>query len=416
MKKKVRAEILAIGDELLYGQVRDTNSHWISLQLADIGVSVVRRTTVGDDEESMMEAFRQAESNADIVLITGGLGPTSDDLTKPLLSSYFGCGMALVPEALDAVKAYFERRGRELTDTNIQQAYLPTKCEYVSNPVGTAPGMWFHENGCYWMSMPGVPHEMERMMVDFVIPRIKKLFELPVIHHQMVRTVGIGESWLSDRTKDWEQNLPTNIKLAYLPFPGEVHLRLTAVADTGEIAKNSVEIQLKTLVPLIGDYIYSLDQEPLQVVVGRLLKERMQTVAFAESCTGGYIAHLITSVGGSSDYFNGGIIPYHNDFKASVLGVLPDTLNEFGAVSENTVIEMAQQVRKKFSSSYGVASSGIAGPGGGSAEKPVGTVWIACATEDGVFTKLLRLTEERMLNIRLTGIGALNLLRQCILK
>ncbi len=415
MIRIVKAEILAIGDELLYGQIQDTNSFWISQELDKIGVKVVRRTTVGDDREAMLHAFSQAEEAADIILITGGLGPTRDDLTKPLLAEYFNCELAIVPEALEAVRQLFERRGRELTPTNELQAQLPTKCQYVPNEVGTAPGMWFEEKGKVWMSMPGVPHEMKRLMSNYVLPRIKRLFDLPVIYHKLVKTVGIGESWLSDLIKDWESALPDHVGLAYLPSIGEVKLRLTATSTTFEEAEREVDEQIERVRPLIGKYIYGYNQDQLHTVVGHHLSQKGESIALAESCSGGYIAHLITSVPGSSGYFKGGMVPYHNEAKEYLLGVKRETLSSKGAVSEETVIEMAKGIKDKFNADYGLSSSGIAGPDGGSSEKPVGTVWIACANKDGVRTKLLKLTQDRALNIHLTAVYALNLLRRCIL-
>ena len=413
--QEVKAEILAIGDELLYGQVLDTNSHWISQELDLIGVRVVRRTTVGDNREAILKAFAEAENRADIIIMTGGLGPTNDDLTKPLLAEYFNCNIELVPEALEAVRTFFEKRGRELTPLNTLQAHLPTKCTYVPNELGTAPGMWFFENGKIWMSMPGVPHEMKKLMTDHVLPRIKQQFKLPTIYHHVIKTVGIGESWLADLIKDWESNLPSHIKLAYLPSLGQVRLRLTAFGDTLSELEQDVALQVEMLMPIIEKYVYGFGTITLEEAVGKMLRERNQKVAFAESCSGGYISHLITSIAGSSDYFQGGIIPYHNHFKNRILGVNSGTLEEFGAVSEPTVIQMCEHVRKMFDADYGLASSGIAGPGGGWAEKPVGTVWIACATGEKTVTKKLQLTQDRMLNIQLTAVAVLNLLRICIL-
>ncbi|WP_304516531.1 competence/damage-inducible protein A [Cecembia rubra] len=412
--KEVKAEILAIGDELLYGQIMDTNSHWISQELDKIGVRVVRRTTVGDNRESILSAFESAEKRADIILMTGGLGPTNDDLTKPLLAEYFNCEIKLVPEALEAVRIFFERRGRELTHLNKLQAHLPTKCTYIPNELGTAPGMWFHEKGKIWMSMPGVPHEMKKLMTDQVIPRLKEIFPLPHIYHKVIKTVGIGESWLADLIKDWEANLPPHIRLAYLPSLGQVRLRLTAFGSNTKELEQEVEQELKKLNPLIDKYIYGYNQETLEEAIGRLLKLHGKNVAFAESCSGGYISHLVTTVPGSSDYFQGAIIPYHNEFKNNILGVENDVLKKFGAVSEETVIQMAENVRKLFRSDIGLSSSGIAGPSGGTDEKPVGTVWIACAMEKKTLTKKLLLTQDRMLNIQLTAVAVLNLLRLCL--
>ncbi len=411
----IKAEIISIGDELLYGQVVDTNSHWISRQLDQIGVKVVRKTTIGDNALDILSAFKHAEQRANIILITGGLGPTQDDLTKPLMAEYFNCEIKLVPEAKESLQKFFAQRGKELTHLNELQAHLPTKCTYVPNKMGTAPGMWFEENGCVWMSMPGVPHEMKNLMKEFVLPKINSLYELPRIYHKVIKTVGIGESWLADLIREWEAQLPEHIKLAYLPSLGEVKLRLTAFGmDLGKL-QQEVQEQIDKVLPKISPYVYGYDQDSLETVVGRLLKGNNKKVALAESCTGGYISHLITSIAGSSEYYNGSIIPYHNEFKAEELGVKKSTLENHGAVSEETVTEMAQLVREKFKADFGMASSGIAGPGGGTPEKPVGTVWIACATPNQVITKRLQLGEERMLNIQRTAVGALNLLRKVIL-
>ncbi len=276
--------------------------------------------------------------------------------------------------------------------------------------------MWFKQNGAVWMSMPGVPHEMKKLMTDFVLPELKKLFELPIIYHKLIKTVGIGESWLADLLRDWEKNLPDHIKLAYLPSLGEVKLRLTAMGDNFDFLVKDVEEQIQKSLPLISPYIYGYDMDSLQGVIGSLLKNKNKTVALAESCSGGYISHLITSIAGSSAYFNGAIVPYQNQFKISELGVNEDTLYNMGAVSEETVKEMARNVRKKFNADFGLSTSGIAGPAGGSDEKPVGTVWLACDYEGNTVTKKLQLSNERDINIHFTAVSALNLLRICINK
>lgn len=414
--KLVKAEIIAIGDELLYGQIMDTNSHWISQELDLVGVKVVRKTTVGDNRNDILDAFSKAEKRADLVLITGGLGPTQDDLTKPLLAEFFECAIQEVPEAVAAITQFFKRRGREMTPLNVLQGHLPACCEYVPNEVGTAPGMWFERNGTYWMSMPGVPHEMKKLMKDFVLPRLPQIFELPVIYHKVIKTAGIGESWLADLIKDWENALPENIKLAYLPSLGHVKLRLTGFGTNLEQIQNAIEKQISLVLPTIQKYVYGYNDERLETAIGKLLKEKGKTLALAESCSGGYITHLITTVPGSSNYLQGAVVPYHNEFKEKILGVKKETLESVGAVSEETVEQMSQGVRKLFGADFGLASSGIAGPDGGSAEKPVGTVWIACAGEGFTETKKLQLTQDRMLNIQLTGVAVLNLLRICIEK
>jgi nicotinamide-nucleotide amidase len=409
----VNAEIIAIGDELLYGQIIDTNSHWISQELDAVGVRVVRKTTVGDNRNDILTAFAEASLRADLILITGGLGPTQDDLTKPLLAEFFGCEIVEVPEAVAAVSSYFLRRGREMTPLNILQGHLPSCCTYVPNEVGTAPGMWFEQKGCYWMSMPGVPHEMKKLVKDFVLPKLAQVFDLPVIYHKLVKTAGIGESWLADLIKDWENALPSHIRLAYLPSLGHVKLRLTAFGTDKKQLQQEVAAQIQVVLPQIEKYVYGYDEETLETAIGKLLKNAGKTLALAESCSGGYVSHLITTVPGSSAYFQGAVVPYHNDFKERILGVKSETLSTHGAVSEETVAAMAKGVRALFNADYGLASSGIAGPDGGTAEKPVGTVWIGCAGPEGVETRKLQLTQDRILNIQLTGVAVLNLFRIC---
>ncbi len=408
----VRAETITIGDEILYGQTVDTNSQWISKELDKTGIKTVRKTTVSDSESDILQALAEASTRADIILITGGLGPTSDDLTKPCLAKFFQCDLALNEQALKEVQLIFDKIGRELTETNRQQAYLPTKCSVLTNRVGTAPGMWFQENGKVYVSMPGVPHEMKTLMTEQVLPRLQTVFQTPAIYHKIVKTIGIGESWLADKIDLWEKQLPPHIKLAYLPGLGEVKLRLTAVGDDPDKLENEVNQQIEHLKPLAGKYIYGYDQDTLPVVVGNLLRSRKLTIAAAESCSGGSVAQAITSVAGSSDYFMGSIVAYQNSLKESLLGVNPATLEYHGAVSEPTILEMAEGVRKRLKVDIGVATSGIAGPGGGSLEKPVGTVWIAYADGKNQVSKKLSLYKDRAINITLTTQAVLNLVRQ----
>ncbi|MEO1098619.1 MAG: competence/damage-inducible protein A, partial [Bacteroidota bacterium] len=384
---KTKAEIITIGDEILYGHILDTNSKWISEELDNIGIKVVRKTTIGDKREELLQAFSEAESRADLVLITGGLGPTNDDLTKPCLAEYFNCEIKMNVDALAEVAAFFESKGMELTEPNKQQAALPICSEFLSNKIGTAPGMWFKRNNKVFVSMPGIPREIQILMTDEVLPRARNFFDTDIIYHKIVKTIGIGESWLADKIKDWESNLPEHIALAYLPSLGQVKLRLTAVGNDRGMLKDEVEKQIDRLKPLAGKYIFGYNGDQIQEVVGGMLKNNQLTLATAESCTGGYLAHMITSVPGSSAYFQGSVIPYHNDHKMNLLGVKQNTLEEFGAVSEQTVIEMANGVRKKFNTGIGVATSGIAGPDGGSEEKPVGTVWIAISTDKETIAK-----------------------------
>jgi nicotinamide-nucleotide amidase len=348
--------------------------------------------------------------------MTGGLGPTKDDLTKNILADMFNSSLKLFPEALEDVRKFFESKSRELSPTNRNQAYLPSNCTYIQNAVGTAPGMWFEEKNCVWMSMPGVPHEMKYLMENAVIPKIKEKYSLPVIYHKLIKTIGIGESWLSDIISEWEDQLPAHIRLAYLPSLGEVKLRLTGFGDTYEFIVQEVDDQIRKVEALISEYIYGYNHETIASAIGHLLNQRSEKIAIAESCTGGYLSHLVTGIAGSSNYFNGGLIPYHNTFKENLLGVKAATLSSNGAVSEETVIEMSQQVRLAFNASYGLATSGIAGPGGGSEEKPVGLVWIACHDGENCRTRKLQLTKDRLINIQLTSTASLNLLRQTILE
>lgn len=410
--KKVTAEIITIGDEILYGQILDTNAQWMSTALNDIGVRTIRRTTIGDNEQDILTALAEAEARVDIILITGGLGPTKDDLTKPCMAKYFDCEMELHASALADVISVFESKGRELTEINRQQAVLPIACQKVTNAIGSAPGMWFEREGVVFVSMPGVPYEMKMMMSDQVIPKLQQTFEMPVIFHKIIKTIGIGESWLAEIIEDWEDHLPENIGLAYLPSLGQVKLRLTAVGDSREELQRQVEEQIEVVKPLISQYIFGYNQDTIASTTGRDLAKNGITIATAESCSGGYLAHMITSVPGSSAYFIGSVISYHNDIKINELGVPEQIIEEHGAVSEETVKEMAMSIRHKFGTDIGLATSGIAGPDGGTAEKPVGTVWIAYADGKACIARKLQLGTQRALNIQLSALHSLNLLRQ----
>lgn len=412
--KKILAELLTIGDEILYGQIVDTNSQWMSVELDKIGIKVVRKTTVGDLESEILTAFAEAEKRADVILITGGLGPTSDDLTKPCLAKYFNCELKMHDEALAEVTEFFKSRGRELTELNRQQAALPTACIKITNAIGTAPGMWFDKGDKVFMSMPGVPHEMKKMMTELVLPRLAKKYQLPVIHHKVIRTIGIGESFLAEKIAAWENALPAHIKLAYLPSLGEVKLRLTGFGTSLPQLESETTQLIEQLKEYVGQFIYGYGDDPIEVVLGRTLRARKLTLSIAESCTGGYLSHLITSVPGSSEYFLGTMIPYAYEIKMRQLGVKPETLEKYGAVSEPTIVEMANIVRAKFSTDIGVATSGIAGPGGATPDKPVGTVWIAYSDKHQTVTKKLQLTKDRMLNIKLASAAVLNLIRQSL--
>lgn len=411
-----KVEIISIGDEILYGQTLNTNAHWMGGQMDNIGVRISRMLTISDNEDVILKAFEEAEKSADIVLITGGLGPTDDDLTKPCLAKYFNCGLKMNEEALEEIKVQFEKADRELNESNKKQAVLPDCCEKITNIRGTAPGMWFQRNNKVFVSMPGVPGEMKKMMTNYVIPRLQKEFDTEIIFHKLIKTVGIPESNLSEKIAPWAKQLPDNIKLAYLPSLGQVKLRLTASGNDKEQLKEDVNKEIEKLKGYISKYIYGYDNDDIESVVGDILKKQNKTIAFAESCTGGYISHLLSSVAGCSKYYRGSIIPYQYDLKEKILDIKHETLEDHGAVSEETAIEMANNIRKMLGADIGVASSGIAGPKGGTEEKPVGTIWIAFADGQQTKTKKLQLYKERMMNIEATGVAALNLVRLTLLQ
>ena len=412
--KHILAEVITIGDEILYGQITDTNTQWISAELDKLGIRTVRKSSVGDNKERILEILQEAESRADIILITGGLGPTKDDITKNVLAQYFNSTLVIHEQALMEVTAYFKSKGKELTEINRSQAALPDICTFISNKRGTAPGMWFEKNGKVFVSMPGVPHEMKGMMTDSILSKLQKHFETPIIYHKMIKTVGIGESFLATKIEQWEDNLPPHIKLAYLPTMGQVRLRLTATGTDLATLQADVETQTTQLQSLVSDYIYGYDNDTLESVTSELLLKHRYTIAVAESCSVGYISYNLGSVAGCSQYFMGSIVAYSNEAKINLLDVNRNTLEKYGAVSEETVKEMAQQVRLKFNTSIGMASSGIAGPSGGSEDKPVGTVWIAYADGKQTVARRLQLGNDRDLNIKLTAVHVLNLLRQSI--
>jgi nicotinamide-nucleotide amidase len=411
----IQAEIITIGEELLIGQVIDTNSAWISQQLNLIGISVTQITSISDNKQQIINTLNQAINRSKIVLITGGLGPTKDDITKQTLAEFFNSKLVFNEDAYKNIEALFSRRNATVTELNKQQAYLPDNCKVIPNLEGTACGMLFKKNGCIVISMPGVPYEMKTMMEKFILNELKNEFKLPHVIHKTILTQGIGESFLSEKIELWENNLPSNISLAYLPSPGIVRLRLSAKGENKSELEEAINHQIKKLEAIISEYIYGYDDDTLEVIIGNLLKERNQTLATAESCTGGYLAHLITSVPGSSKYYVGSIISYSNEIKKEELNVSEADLITYGAVSKEVVEQMAKNILIKFNTDYSIATSGIAGPDGGSIEKPVGMVWIAVADKKSVISKVFYMGEHRGRNIQKTAITALNMLRKKIL-
>ncbi len=406
----MRAEIITIGDEILYGQTLDTNSHWMSRELDAINIKVVQKTTIGDNRDDILVAFETAEKRADLILITGGLGPTSDDLTKPLLAEYFGVGYRFDQEALDHIIQIFSAAGREVTDVNKLQAELPENCIKIPNSLGTAPGMWFDVRGKIFVSMPGVPFEMKRMMTDSILPQLQDRTE-GEISHRIIRTIGIGESNLQELIKDWERGLPKSVRLAYLPGIAQVKLRLTAVGVNETEVQELLKQEEEKVVPLIEKYVYGYGEVEIEKAIGLLLMEQDATVSFAESCTGGYLSSMITSVPGSSKYYLGSILSYDNRVKINQLGVEEEAINKHGAVSEQVARQMAEGVRRELKTTVGMGITGIAGPDGGTPDKPVGTVCLAYADESKTISRRIQLTKDRKLNIQYASIAALNMLR-----
>lgn len=404
------AEIITIGDEILIGQIVDTNSAWMAKQLNLIGVSVKQITSVSDEQTHILEALAQAEKRADVILITGGLGPTKDDITKVTLAKYFNMGFKRDAAAYENVKAIFAKNNRPLIAINEQQADVPDGCDVIVNKHGTAPCMWFNQNSKIFVSMPGVPFEMMYLMDDEILPRIKKQFKLPAIVHKTILTAGIGESFLAQQIEDIETGLPPHIKLAYLPKLGQVRLRLSAKGDNESVLKLEINQHANKLINRIKDYVVADEDIPLEKAILNEMEARGLTLSTAESCTGGYLAHLITQNPGCSTVYAGGAITYSNELKQSVLGVKPDTLNRFGAVSEETVVEMAEGALKHFKTDYAIAVSGIAGPDGGTSEKPVGMVWIAVANKNKTIAKVFKFSNKRAQNIERAAVSALNTL------
>ena len=410
-----QASIITIGDELLIGQVIDTNSAWMAQELNKWGIRVVRRVAVGDVWDEIWTALDEEQKYADIILITGGLGPTADDITKPLLCKYFDGKMLVNEAARQNVLDIFTRLNRPIIERNLKQAEVPDVCTVLQNKRGTAPGMWFEKDGKVFVSMPGVPHEMKGMMEDDVIPMLLKQFRFPAIIHKTLLTAGVGESFLAELIQDFEATLPAHIKLAYLPNYGMVRLRLTSTGFDKEKTGKEVQEFFETLQSLVKEYMVTNEDEPVEKVVGKLLMAKGKTLCTAESCSGGYIAHLLTSIPGSSGFYEGSVVSYSYKAKEDLLQVDKEILESKGAVSEEVVLQMATGALKNIRSDYVIAVSGIMGPGGGLPGKPVGTVWVAFGNKEKIETQKLYFRFDRMRNIQLTAVNALNLLRKFIL-
>lgn len=412
----MEVEIITIGDELLIGQTIDTNSAWMAKQLNAIGLKISRINSIADTEEAILDALIEVEKRSSIILMTGGLGPTKDDITKFTLCKYFNTKLVRNQEVLERIEKYFTDRGREMLDSNRAQADLPESCQILRNDLGTASGMWFEKNGVIYVSMPGVPYEMKGLMEKEVIPRLQTKVKKPKLYHRTIMTEGIGESFLVEIIKDWEAQLEDDqIHVAYLPSPGIVKVRLSAEGEEAyEILKSKVDHRIDELYQIVPQYIFGENDISVEEAIGNELRLKNKTIGTAESCTGGNIAHLLTSISGSSDYFLGSIVSYSNELKASLLNVSLKDIETYGAVSETVVTQMAVGARLSLGTDYALATSGIAGPNGGTDDKPVGTVWIAIAGKEGFFAKKFLFEKDRGRNIKRASLAALSMLRRTL--
>lgn len=408
------AEIITIGDEILIGQIVDTNSAWLGAKLNAAGVRIKQITSVSDDRSHILEALHAAAARVKLVIITGGLGPTKDDITKKTLADYFGVGFKRDAATEANVRAIFVRIGRPLLDINLQQADVPENCVALLNKNGTAPGMWFDEKGVIYVSLPGVPHEMMALMDDAVLPRLIGRGDLQQIIHHTLLTSGIGESFLADKISDIEDALPPSVKLAYLPKLGQVRLRLSGYGPDRVVLQQEIDAAARKIRERVAEHLVGEGDLPIGKVVLNLLEQSGATLTVAESCTGGYLSHLLTQHPGSSRVFLGGAVTYSNALKTTLLGVKPETLDAFGAVSGETAREMAEGALTRFGSTYAVAITGIAGPGGETPGKPVGTVWVAVASAKHTETRRFSFGSRREQNIERAAVSALTELLKLI--
>ena len=409
----MKAYIISIGDEILIGQILNTNAAWMATELNACGVDVLHMLTVSDERNAIMEAVTEAIKMADLVLLTGGLGPTKDDITKKTLADLFGMELEYHHPTFENIVNVFKIFGKTPDERYKIQSMMPNRCDVLINKVGTASGMWFEKDASIVVSMPGVPKEMIYLMSEEVLPRLKERGSIPAIEHKTVVCYGKGETDLSDMLDTFESEMPSNIKLAYLPNTsnGYVRLRLSGRGPEKNVLMAQLDQEAQKMHFILGDLIFGKDEDRLEDVLARLLNAKNAKLATAESCTGGNISHKITSVPGCSSFYMGSVIAYSNEVKEHVLGVSSETMKKYGAVSQETVQEMALGAQKLLNADYVIASSGIAGPDGGTPEKPVGTIWIAIAHPEGVLTKKLILGNNRNRNIEMTSNIAINTLR-----
>lgn len=408
--------IITIGDELLNGQTIDTNSSYIAMKLNSMGVTIGEKICISDTEEAIISTLERLQKKYHILITTGGLGPTKDDITKKTIAKFYNVGFVRHQETFEHVSEIFKRRGRPFLEVNMQQADVPKNSTVLMNHKGTAPGMWFYENGIALCCMPGVPSEMRYLTDTYLEEKIKETFNLPSVLHEHIMTVGMGESFIADKIEDIEDNLPPHIKLAYLPDVGQVHLRLTGTGSKNETLQEELNFYKSKIIECISDIVFATEKISLAETVQQLFISNKKTLALAESCTGGYIGHLVTGISGASAYFEGSLVTYSYAQKENILGVKNETLLNYGAVSTETAREMLLGVLEKTNASVAAAVTGIAGPNGGTADKPVGTVYIAVGNKEKQEIKKHTFFTDRKMNIEATATAALNMLRLFLLE
>ena len=412
----MKATILTIGDEILIGQIIDTNAAWMSQNLTALGITVVERITVSDEHQAIKNGIKYSLSKSDIILMTGGLGPTKDDITKVAIADYLGVGMEFHEAVYERIKAIFAPRNIPLTSAHKDQCYLPQNVEILDNSMGTAPGMMWHHEGKLIVSMPGVPYEMKAIMKEKLLPKLAQRTDRKVILHKTIMTAGMGESSIADQIEDIVDNFDNEVSIAYLPGLAQVRLRITAQGTDEESLQTQLDKAVAAITSRLGDLVYGFEEISLQETVQQLCIEKGITIGTAESCTGGYLSHLITSISGSSAYYNGSAITYSNASKQKMLGVKRETLDSYGAVSEPVVKEMVDGALRLLDVDVAVALSGIAGPNGGTEDKPVGTVCIAVGSHGVIHTRTILASKDRNKNIAYASNKALNMLRKYILQ
>jgi nicotinamide-nucleotide amidase len=409
----MKVELISIGDELLIGQTINTNAAWLGQEISKIGGSVTKVITISDDANAIVKALSEVDS--DLCIVTGGLGPTNDDLTKHILAKYFDRKLTLHEPTLRHIEAFFKRRNRPMLQVNIDQAMLPEGCEILFNRMGTAAGMWFHENGKSLISLPGVPFEMKGIFSEEILPKIKERFSLNSLYHRTLLTHGIGESFLAEKIKDWEERLHEDqLSLAYLPSPGIVKLRITS--HRGQIEKELINRYIKELIETIPNLVFGFEEETMGSVLGNLLKKHNRTIGSVESCTAGNIASALVNVAGSSKYFSGSLLTYQTEMKTRLLGISQEFIHTHDVVSEEVAIEMAVQGKDKLQVDYCIGTTGIMGPDAGDSLHSVGTVWVAIATPKKVYAQKFNFGDNRSRNIEMTTLASLNLVRLTLLQ